>query len=73
VCFFIKKKERTFLGAKESPQKPRQKIVVVVVVLVLKIPVSLISLSLSPSAAATGADKNGRSSLLLSLELLFML
>jgi len=60
------------LGAKESPQKPRQKIVVVVV-LVLKIPVSLISLSLSPSAAATGADKNGRSSLLLSLELLFML
>jgi hypothetical protein len=72
VCFFIKKKERTFLGAKESPQKPRQKIVVVVV-LVLKIPVSLISLSLSPSAAATGADKNGRSSLLLSLELLFML
>jgi len=72
VCFFIKKKERAFLGAKESPQKPRQKIVVVVV-LVLKIPVSLISLSLSPSAAATGADKNGRSSLLLSLELLFML
>jgi len=72
VCFFIKKKERTFLGAKESPQKPRQKIVVVVV-LVLKIPLSLISLSLSPSAAATGADKNGRSSLLLSLELLFML
>lgn len=72
MCFFIKKKERTFLGAKESPQKPRQKIVVVVV-LVLKIPVSLISLSLSPSAAATGADKNGRSSLLLSLELLFML
>jgi hypothetical protein len=72
VCFFIKKKERAFLGAKESPQKPRQKIVVVVV-LVLKIPVSPISLSLSPSAAATGADKNGRSSLLLSLELLFML
>ena len=72
MCFFIKKKERAFLGAKESPQKPRQKIVVVVV-LVLKIPVSPISLSLSPSAAATGADENGRSSLLLSLELLFML